>query len=147
MNSMLQSKGVAAYLTSAVLASGLLLASGGATADPADDLIAKLRSNPSLQNTSFSVVFAVVANPGSERIVRQTMEAILPKTRAEPGNIAFELHADADNPRRFFLFERWKSVDALATHLKMPYIQTAFEVYGKHTFGDGLVMFGTLIGQ
>src|SRR4051794_9855869 len=76
-------------------------------------------------------------------VIRQTMEQILAPTRAEPGNVTFDLHQDADDPRTFFLYERWRSVDDLADHLHAPYIQEAFKVYAVSAAGEGSAMFGT----
>ena len=43
------------------------------------------------------------------------------KTRAEEGNMQYDLHRSATEPSKFLLIERWKSVDALDQHLKADY--------------------------
>jgi quinol monooxygenase YgiN len=113
--------------------------------DAVEGLIAKLRANPALAGKPFAVVFRLTAKPGQEDVVRRTMERILPLTRAEAGNITFDLHQDADDPRTFFLYERWRGVDDLADHLRQPYIREAFEVYGASAAGEGTAMFGTFL--
>ena len=63
--------------------------------------------------------------------------------------MTFDLHQDADDPRTFFLYERWRSVDDLADHLHAPYIREAFEVYAASAAsaaGEGSAMFGTFLG-
>jgi len=111
--------------------------------DAVEGLIAKLRANPALAGKPFAVVFKLTAKEGQEEVIRQTMEQILAPTRAEPGNVTFDLHQDADDPRTFFLYERWRSVDDLADHLHAPYIQEAFRVYAVSAAGEGSAMFGT----
>ena len=113
--------------------------------DPVEGLIAKLRANQTLAGKPFAVVFKLTAKPGQEDVIRQTMEKILPLTRAEAGNMTFDLHLDADDPRTFFLYERWRSVDDLADHLHAPYIQDAFKVYAASAAGEGSAIFGTIL--
>jgi quinol monooxygenase YgiN len=114
--------------------------------DAVEGLIAKLRANQALAGKPFAVVFRLTAKPGQEDVIQRTMERILPLTRAEAGNMTFDLHQDADDPRTFFLYERWRSVDDLANHLHAPYIQEAFEVYATSAAGEGSAMFGTFMG-
>ena len=113
--------------------------------DAVEGLIAKLRANQALADRPFAVVFKLTAKPGQEDVIRRTMERILPLTRAEAGNMTFDLHQDADDPRTFFLYERWRSVDDLACHLHAPCIQDAFEVYAASAAGEGSAMFGTFL--
>jgi quinol monooxygenase YgiN len=113
--------------------------------DVVESLIAKLRANQALAGKPFAVVFRLTAKPGQEDVVRQTMERIVPLTRAEAGNMAFDLHQDADDPRTFFLYERWRSVDDLADHLHAPYIQDAFKAYAASAAGESSAMFGTIL--
>jgi quinol monooxygenase YgiN len=114
--------------------------------DAVEGLIAKLRANPALAGKPFAVVFRLTAKSGQEDVIRRTMERILPLTRAEAGNLTFDLHQDADEPRTFFLYERWRGVDDLADHLHAPYIREAFEVYAASAAGEGSAMFGTFLG-
>ena len=115
--------------------------------DAVEGLIAKLKANQALAGEPFAVVFRLTAKPGQEDVIRRTMEHILPLTRAEAGNMTFDLHRDADDPRTFFLYERWRSVDDLADHLRQPYIQDAFQVYAASAAGEGSAMFGTFLGS
>lgn len=110
--------------------------------DPVGQLIAGLRANEALADGNFTVIFAVTALPGSAETLEMEMTAILEPTRNEPGNVTFRLFKDTDVAGRMFIFETWESVDALAAHLRMPYISRAFEVYAEHTEEQSLVMFG-----
>ena len=124
-----------------------LFAPKPAQADPVGDLISKLRANPALGSGSFAVVFRLTAKPGQEDAIRATMQRILPLTRAEPGCVIFALHRDADDPRTYFLYEQWRSVDDLAAHLRMPYITEAFTVYAASATDGGQVTFGVVLDQ
>ncbi len=61
------------------------------------------------------------AKPGREATVRTILEAMVGPTRAEPGNINYDLHQFQDDPTRFALYEGWQSKDALNEHMKKPY--------------------------
>ena len=42
-------------------------------------------------------------------------------SRLEPGCLAYDLCRDADAPDRFVMYERWRSLAALAEHLASPH--------------------------
>lgn len=44
------------------------------------------------------------------------------ETAKEPGNVAYELSRSVEDPAKFLLYEHWKSVAALDSHLKQPYL-------------------------
>lgn len=44
------------------------------------------------------------------------------KTRKEPGNLGYVLSQDAADPTKLMVHEQWKSLDALDSHLKQPYL-------------------------
>lgn len=52
------------------------------------------------------------------RVVTEMMRA----TRSEAGCEAYTFSADLEDPRRFHLFERWASADALESHLEAPHM-------------------------
>ncbi len=116
-----------------------------ARADAADDLVKKLRANAALAHGPFAVVFRLTAKLGEAAAIQQTMQRILPLTRAEPGCLSFALHRDADDPRTFFLYERWRGVDDLAAHLHTPYVQEAFRVYAASATDNGHASFGVML--
>jgi quinol monooxygenase YgiN len=49
-------------------------------------------------------------------------KAGLEPTRKEAGNISYNFYEDPNLPNSFIYFEEWKSREALAQHLKQPYI-------------------------
>ena len=42
------------------------------------------------------------------------------RSRAEPGCVSHNIHADVENPLRLFFYEQWADRDALAAHFKVP---------------------------
>ena len=56
--------------------------------------------------------------------VPQFIEAILDNarnTRTEPGNVRFDVSQAEDDPRRFLLYEVYRSKDDFAAHQKTPH--------------------------
>lgn len=60
----------------------------------------------------------------------------LEATQAEPGNISYSLYEEAGNSNSFIYFEEWKSREALAKHLKQPYITPLLEEFSELVDGE-----------
>jgi quinol monooxygenase YgiN len=65
-----------------------------------------------------TLVLAVtlVARAGDEERVAAHLSALADEVRREPGCETYELSRDPDDPRRFFLYERYADEAALAAH-------------------------------
>jgi (4S)-4-hydroxy-5-phosphonooxypentane-2,3-dione isomerase len=72
-----------------------------------------------------TVVLAVtwVANEGEADTVEELLTQMVPLSRAEPGCLQYDAHRDADDPNRFFLFERYVDEAALEAHGASPHFQ------------------------
>jgi quinol monooxygenase YgiN len=113
---------------------------------PTDLLVKKLRANLELASGKpFAIVVVFTSKHGMEKETEATLASITPLTRKEKGNITFDIHRDIDNPRVHYLYERWTNVDALAAHLKEPYITQAFGVYNRTLERELDVSFSTFI--
>lgn len=55
---------------------------------------------------------------GKEQEFENTMRAVVPKVREEPGNRAYILHRSKDNPRVFMFYEEYVDQAALDAHRK-----------------------------
>lgn len=61
------------------------------------------------------------AKPGFEDEVAEMIAGLARDVRTEPGNLVFEPHREADDPRRFVVFEKYLDEDAFQAHMSMPY--------------------------
>ena len=61
------------------------------------------------------------AKPGSQDEVRRAALACVAPSRAEPGNLAYDLTADAQDPSLFVFVEHWTSRQALDEHMQTPH--------------------------
>lgn len=60
---------------------------------------------------------------GSE--LGELLESLIEPTRAEPGNVSYELLASLDDERNFTNVEEFRDGDALDAHFRTPHIQAA----------------------
>jgi quinol monooxygenase YgiN len=56
------------------------------------------------------------AQPGQEDEVLDHVLALIEPSRAEPGNLFYQLHRDPENPRAFFFYEQYADQDAFRAH-------------------------------
>jgi len=73
------------------------------------------------------VVATVFVKPGEEARFLKVAEKILAPTRAEDGNISYELHESLTNPSEFMFLEMWGSKSALDLHLKTEHMAAFFD--------------------
>ena len=65
-----------------------------------------------------TVVLAVtwVARDGESDAVAELLRQLLPLSRAEPGCLQYDAHRDPEDPKTFFLFERYADQEAFDAH-------------------------------
>lgn len=69
------------------------------------------------------VVAVLTARPGAAERLRVLLDGMLAPSRAEPGNLRYDLWQDQSEPGRFFLDELYTDVDAVAAHRATPHFQ------------------------
>jgi len=61
------------------------------------------------------------AIPGAEERVAELVSDLTDLVRAEPGNLVFNPHTLADDPRRWFVYEVYRDEEAFREHLGADY--------------------------
>ncbi|MET7682568.1 putative quinol monooxygenase [Streptomyces sp. NPDC005423] len=56
---------------------------------------------------AYAVIAHYFCEPADEETVRAALLKVRELTRAEPANLAYEVHAEADTPGSFVLYERY----------------------------------------
>jgi quinol monooxygenase YgiN len=64
-----------------------------------------------------------VARAGEEEHVAELIRQLIGPSRAEPGCLQYDAHRDPDDPRVFFLFEKWADEEALRAHEQSPHVK------------------------
>jgi quinol monooxygenase YgiN len=71
------------------------------------------------------VVAHLRAQDGKGAELGEALEGLIEPTRAEPGNISYQLLASLDDERDFTFVEEYQDGDAFDAHLKTPHIEAA----------------------
>lgn len=66
--------------------------------------------------TRFVVTARWTALPGQEATVRAAVRALIAPSRAEPGNLLYEVADDPADPSVFFFYEQYRDESAYADH-------------------------------
>jgi quinol monooxygenase YgiN/quercetin dioxygenase-like cupin family protein len=64
---------------------------------------------------------------GREEELKRKLLSLTAPTRAEPGNIAYDLYQSPDKRNLFMRFEVWRSPEALEIHKATPHIKASFK--------------------
>jgi quinol monooxygenase YgiN len=62
----------------------------------------------------------VIARPETAGEIRRLCVEHCARSRAEPGCIAHNVHADCEDPLRLVFVEKWTDMDALKAHFAVP---------------------------
>ena len=57
-----------------------------------------------------------VAKPGNEETIHGILQQLGEASRQEPGVITYTTHVDPDNPREFFIYEKYHDFSGLEAH-------------------------------
>jgi quinol monooxygenase YgiN len=64
---------------------------------------------------------------GSEQELLNELLSTTAPTRAEPGNLQYDLYESPTDPNYFMRFEVWRNPQALEEHKTTPYLKASFE--------------------
>lgn len=73
--------------------------------------------------TRAKTIAFLVAKPGHEAALNDLLRDLARASRAEPGNISYEVWRDRDEPRRFVLDELYTGDEAIIAHRATPHFQ------------------------
>jgi len=71
------------------------------------------------------VVAHLRAQEGKGAALGEALKGLIDPTRAEPGNISYELLASLDDERNFTFVEEYQDGYALDAHMKSPHVAAA----------------------
>jgi quinol monooxygenase YgiN/quercetin dioxygenase-like cupin family protein len=74
-----------------------------------------------------TAVTFVKGREGTGDAVKRELLTLTAPTRAEPGNLVYDLYRSADRADRFMRLEVWRSADALEQHKATPHLRASFE--------------------
>ena len=68
-------------------------------------------------------IAVLTARPGKSDALRSLLEGMLAPSRAEPGNLRYDLWMDQADPNRFVLDELYADAAAMTAHRASPHFQ------------------------
>jgi len=122
---------IAAPLLSVMLA--LTAATARAEDEPA--VVKLVKSKVKDVKKPFALIVEFKVKAGKEKEAEEAFAPCLIATRKEPGCVVYYLNRDPDHPEMFIMYEQFKSVDALAEHMKQKHTETLLKTLG--TLADG----------
>lgn len=88
-----------------------------------------------MPKTPLNLIAHFRAKSGSEQALADALMACAALTRAEPGNVNYDLHRDRKDPAVYVLYEGWTGQDALDAHFQSPHFKTlvaALDTLAEH---------------
>ncbi len=74
-----------------------------------------------------TAVTFIQGREGKASEVKQELLSLTAPTRAEVGNIGYDLYQSVDQPDRFMRLEVWRDAEALELHKATPHLRASFE--------------------
>ena len=83
---------------------------------------------PALMEEELLTAVTFIRGPegGENDLMRELLSTTAP-TRAEPGNLRYDLYQSPNNKNYFMRFEVWRNPEALETHKQTPHLKASFE--------------------
>ncbi len=78
-----------------------------------------------------TIIGTVVAKPETREELQEILAAQVAPTRAEPGCVNYDFHADAKDPCVFVFYENWNTQGDLDAHLTKPHLKPLFDRQGE----------------
>lgn len=78
-----------------------------------------------------TIVAQIRTKPEHAATVQAALQALIPTTRAEPGCLRYDLHADLTEAGNFLFYETWETRDLWQRHMQAPHLRA----YGEKTAG------------
>jgi quinol monooxygenase YgiN len=75
-----------------------------------------------MQKSQVTLVVHLKAKKGMGAKLEEAALSLIPLTRAEPGCIEYNFHANAQESDSYLFYENWVDQNALDKHLAMPYL-------------------------
>jgi len=73
--------------------------------------------------SNLKIIAVLTARPGKAEALRVLLEGMLAPSRAEPGNLRYDLWQDRTDPARLVLDELYADEGAIAAHRASPHFQ------------------------
>lgn len=94
-----------------------------------EDLISPIRAQVSDPERPFDIFIKITLIPGQEQAFEGVFASRMAATRAEPGNLLFELSVHPHISNVYMLHERWANLEAVERHMELDHMKTFWPIY------------------
>jgi quinol monooxygenase YgiN len=91
-------------------------------ADEVAVIIAAFAAQVGDRHRPLALIVRFRVRTGAGKRIEEAFAQASAHTAGEAGAMSYQLHREPDNPDAFLVYERWRSLDDLEAHLRMPYI-------------------------
>jgi quinol monooxygenase YgiN len=106
-----------------LLAVMVLAPSRAASDDKDDPIIAFVKPKLKAPDKPFTLVVILKVKEGEVKKFEAAMAKAVKASRMEKGCISYDLNRDSEDPMRYQIYERWKSLADLEAHLKSEHLK------------------------
>jgi quinol monooxygenase YgiN len=82
-------------------------------------------------STKLKIIATLTARPGKADELKALLDTMLSASRAEPGNLRYDLWRDQADPARFVIDELYGDAAAVAAHRETPHFKNYLEKIGE----------------
>jgi quinol monooxygenase YgiN/quercetin dioxygenase-like cupin family protein len=93
----------------------------------AHGILIELKSPAATEEDVLTAVTFIQGREGAGEAVRRELLSLSAPTRAEPGNLRYDLYRSVDRADRFMRLEVWRDEAALERHKTTPHLQASFD--------------------
>lgn len=91
-------------------------------------------------STPVKIMAILAAKPGKAEALKKLLDTMLAPSRAEPGNLRYDLWRDQSAPDRFVLDELYTDAAAIAAHRETPHFKSYLAVIADLADRTALVL-------
>jgi len=106
-----------------LLAVLLLLPAKAAAEEKENPILTFVKTKVKDPDKPFTLIIALKVKEGEKKKLEETFAKAVKATRKEKGCLTYDLSHDTSDASRYLVYERWKSVEALKTHLETEHIK------------------------
>jgi quinol monooxygenase YgiN len=106
-----------------------------AAQDKEDPILALVKSHLKDPDRPFTLAIRLQAKDGAGDRLEAAFAKSRRETRREKGNLAYDLNRDTAEPSHYLVYERWKSLADLESHLKTSYVKALLAELPELTVG------------
>jgi quinol monooxygenase YgiN len=72
-----------------------------------------------------TVIATLKAKAGMEDQLRAALSSLIEPSKADEGNVNYDLYESRDQPGVFYFYENWESAELLGKHMQAPHMAEA----------------------